>query len=93
MAALMRGRLDLVHRLNQYMLSFHDRTTGGFYPTPEQQETAERSKRELDESGTLPLPVVTAIEPAKPFWRAEEYHQQYFARRGGGSCHLPFSLT
>jgi len=26
-------------------------------------------------------PIVTAIEPAKPFWRAEEYHQCYLEKR------------
>ena len=26
-------------------------------------------------------PIVTAIEPAKPFWRAEEYHQCYLSKR------------
>jgi len=29
---------------------------------------------------------VTQVEPAGPFWRAEEYHQQYLAKRGGGTC-------
>ncbi|MEQ8819390.1 MAG: peptide-methionine (S)-S-oxide reductase MsrA [Sumerlaeia bacterium] len=32
--------------------------------------------------------IVTEIEPAKPFHAAEEYHQQYLARRGLGSCHM-----
>jgi len=29
---------------------------------------------------------VTQVEPAGPFWRAEEYHQQYLAKRGQDSC-------
>ena len=29
-------------------------------------------------------PIVTAIEPAKPFWRAEEYHQCYLQNRSSG---------
>jgi peptide-methionine (S)-S-oxide reductase len=34
-------------------------------------------------------PIVTVIEPAPTFWRAEEYHQRYFERRGiAASCHL-----
>jgi peptide-methionine (S)-S-oxide reductase len=32
--------------------------------------------------------VVTQIEPAGTFWRAEEYHQQYLAKNGGGYCHI-----
>ena len=30
-------------------------------------------------------PIVTEIEPAKPFWRAEEYHQCYLEKRGSHS--------
>ncbi len=30
-------------------------------------------------------PIVTAIEPAQPFWRAEEYHQCYLDKRRSGS--------
>ena len=29
---------------------------------------------------------VTHVEPAGPFWRAEEYHQNYLAKRGQDSC-------
>ena len=32
------------------------------------------------------VPVVTEIEPAKDFWRAEEYHQQYLVKRGRATC-------
>jgi peptide-methionine (S)-S-oxide reductase len=59
-----------------------------FTHTSEQQEQAERSRHAADESGRFADPIVTQIVPASAFWRAEEYHQQYFARRGGGSCHL-----
>jgi peptide-methionine (S)-S-oxide reductase len=31
---------------------------------------------------------VTKVEPAKSFWRAEEYHQKYLAKRGQASCHI-----
>ncbi|MEO8724951.1 MAG: peptide-methionine (S)-S-oxide reductase MsrA [Acidobacteriaceae bacterium] len=33
-------------------------------------------------------PIVTRIEPAGTFWRAEDYHQQYLAKRGLSSCHV-----
>lgn len=33
-------------------------------------------------------PIVTAIEPAGPFWKAEEYHQKYLEKRGAVSCHI-----
>lgn len=57
--------------------------TGIFYHTEEQRELAEASKRELDESGRLPKPVVTKIEAAPTFYRAEEYHQKFLEKRGG----------
>ena len=35
-------------------------------------------------------PIVTQIEPAGPFWPAEEYHQRYFEKKGiEGGCHVP----
>ena len=60
-----------------------------FYMTPEQKELAEASKRLLEESGKYTKPIVTEITPAPPFYRAEEYHQQYLEKRGQSSCHLP----
>ncbi|WP_292406871.1 MULTISPECIES: peptide-methionine (S)-S-oxide reductase MsrA [unclassified Methanoculleus] len=57
-----------------------------FYHTPEQEKEARTSKEEMDRSGRFGRPIVTAIEPAGTFWRAEEYHQQYFAKHGGGHC-------
>ena len=42
----------------------------------------------LNESGKLRRPVATSVEPAMRFWRAEEYHQRYFERRGiAPACH------
>ncbi|MDD4455301.1 MAG: peptide-methionine (S)-S-oxide reductase MsrA [Candidatus Methanomethylophilaceae archaeon] len=57
-----------------------------FYHTQEQEEAARASKAEMEHSGRFRRPIVTAIEPAGTFWRAEEYHQQYFTKRGGGQC-------
>ena len=34
-------------------------------------------------------PIVTEITAATEFWPAEEYHQKYFLKNGGGACHLP----
>lgn len=51
----------------------------------EQEETAGRVRSELDAGGKFSSPIVTSIEPARKFWPAEDYHQQYLARRGG-SC-------
>jgi peptide-methionine (S)-S-oxide reductase len=53
----------------------------------DQQCTAAGESRDrLEASGRHARPVVTQIEPAGPFYRAEEYHQQYLAKRGLEKC-------
>ncbi|NQS79173.1 MAG: peptide-methionine (S)-S-oxide reductase MsrA [Methanoculleus bourgensis] len=59
-----------------------------FYHTPEQEAAARASKQEVERSGRFRRPIVTAIEPAGTFWRAEEYHQQYLAKHGRGHCRI-----
>jgi len=60
-----------------------------FYHSPEQRRIAAAVKARLDKSGKYKKPIATAIEPAKEFWRAEEYHQRYFEKHGLPSCHVP----
>jgi peptide-methionine (S)-S-oxide reductase len=50
----------------------------------EQKEMAEASKEALQERA--PKPIVTEISDAVPFWPAEDYHQQYFEKKGISSC-------
>jgi peptide-methionine (S)-S-oxide reductase len=50
-----------------------------FTHSEEQREVAERTIRELDGSGTWDKPIVTEVRPAAAFYRAEDYHQDYFA--------------
>lgn len=54
--------------------------TAIFYHTEEQKLAAEKSKQELDNSGKYEKPVTTKILPAKPFYLAEEYHQDYYKK-------------
>lgn len=54
--------------------------------TPEQSAAAERSKAEMNQSGKFRRPIVTQIEPAPKFYRAEDYHQRYLEKRGLAHC-------
>jgi len=59
-----------------------------FFHTAEQEEAARASKDALEKSGRFRRPIATQIEPARTFYRAEEYHQQYLAKRGLRHCHI-----
>jgi peptide-methionine (S)-S-oxide reductase len=51
------------------------------------QEAAARDSIERA-AARFPRPIVTEVAPAGTFWRAEEYHQKYFRRRGIGGCRI-----
>jgi len=54
--------------------------TAIFYQDEKQRQLAEASKKELAASGMFGDPILTAILPAGPFYRAEEHHQNYFRK-------------
>ena len=61
-----------------------------FYNSPEQEKAAMALKGKLEKSGKFKRPIVTEIAPAKEFYKAEDYHQQYFEKTGKKTqCHLP----
>ena len=65
-----------------------------FYHNEEQRQIAERVKARVDKSGAWKRPVVTEIVPAKKFWNAEEYHQDYLQKHPGGyTCHYVRHIT
>ena len=57
-----------------------------FYHDEEQKQEALASKARFEAIGRYRRPIVTQIVPEVPFYRAEEYHQQYLKKRGVESC-------
>ncbi len=51
-----------------------------FYHDNEQKAIAEEVIQELSRSGKFSKPIVTTLEPFNAFYKAEEYHQNFFAR-------------
>lgn len=56
----------------------------------EQARIAQEVKAEVAASGKWKSPIVTQIEDAPTFWKAEESHQRYFEKHGG-HCHVSFA--
>jgi peptide-methionine (S)-S-oxide reductase len=60
-----------------------------FFHSPEQEAQAKAKIEQLTNEGRFaPRRIVTKVEPAQTFWRAEEYHQRYLEKRGLASCHI-----
>ena len=63
-----------------------------FYENDEQRRLAEHSKKELSQSGKYTESIVTAIEKAGKFNKAEKYHQQYLEKRDQAICHMGLNM-
>lgn len=84
------------HKLLEKFFSMHNPTTLNrqgpdvgtqyrsaiFFMSPEQQKEALAYKKQLESEHKFKAPIVTVVEPAKPFFDAEEYHQDYFTKHG-----------
>lgn len=88
--------------LLEFFFKMHDPTTANrqgndvgtqyrsaiYYHDDAQRQSAERVKAKVESSGAWKRPVVTEIVPAKAFWSAEAYHQDYLQKNPGGyTCH------
>lgn len=83
-------------KLLEKLWEFHDPTTLNrqgpdqgpqyrsaiFYLNDAQKMAAVKSIANLNKSGKFNDPVVTSLEVADKFWRAEEYHQKYLEKKG-----------
>jgi peptide-methionine (S)-S-oxide reductase len=90
-------------RILEFFFQIHDPTTMDrqgndigtsyrsaiFYLGDEQKRVAEETVADVDAADLWPGKVVTAIEPAGPFWEAEPEHQDYLERYPNGyTCHF-----
>ncbi len=72
--------IDPTDAKGQFCDRGHEYSTAIFYLNDEQKELAEQSKDKLVKSGQLKKPVVTKILKAGEFYKAEEYHQDYYKK-------------
>lgn len=59
-----------------------------FFHNADQEAAARASKENLQRSGKHSRDIVTEITPASQFWEAEDYHQQYFEKKGVSHCRV-----
>lgn len=59
-----------------------------FFQDAAQEQEAHSSKAVFEKDHFCKRPIVTEITPASEFYRAEDYHQQYFEKQGIRSCHI-----
>jgi peptide-methionine (S)-S-oxide reductase len=91
------GAVITYRQILEAFFAIHDPTTrnrqGGdvgtqyrsaiFYHSPEQEQTARQVITELDAARIWERPIVTEVVPFQAFYRAEDYHQEYYRQNPG----------
>ena len=54
-----------------------------FYHDGQQKAIAEQVIKEITETGVWDRPIVTQVKPFEAFYKAEDYHQEYFTNNAG----------
>jgi peptide-methionine (S)-S-oxide reductase len=63
--------------------------SGIYYHNPEQKEKAEYYIKRLNDEKAYPNPIVTEVKPYGTFYKAEDYHQDYYNQNGQeGYCRM-----
>lgn len=73
-------QIDPTDAGGQFVDRGHYYTSAVFYHNEDQKKLALKSKAELSKSGRFDKPLVTPIIPAGKFYKAEEYHQDYYKK-------------
>jgi peptide-methionine (S)-S-oxide reductase len=58
-----------------------------FFHNNEQESTSKEVISLLEKESLYKDPIVTKVVEAPEFWEAEDYHQKYIFKKGGGVCH------
>ncbi len=74
-------------QLNRQGPDVGDQYRSAIFTHGEEQELAAVASRDREQPKHA-RPIVTQILPAPRFWPAEDYHQRYFEKNGGGACHI-----
>jgi peptide-methionine (S)-S-oxide reductase len=63
-----------------------------YYHSEEQRKIAEEVIRSIDAEGIFGAKIVTEVTAASQFHLAEDYHQEYFRRVGGGNPYCAYVI-
>ncbi|KXA89569.1 methionine sulfoxide reductase [candidate division MSBL1 archaeon SCGC-AAA259D14] len=73
-------QIDPTDKFGQFSDKGSQYRTAIFYHDEDQKKIAENSKKELEESGKFEDPIVTEVIPYSKFYKAEQYHQDYYRK-------------